>query len=92
MVSSSIYHGIHYKESQEQCQGELLNEFGKKIARKVTSQCKVTGCWVLVVFNFFKNLSKNFIIYSPFLYFNSTYILSYKMAKKTSIFGKKVGK
>ena len=46
----------------------------------------------LLVFNFFKNLSKNFIIYSPFLYFNSTYILSYKMAKKTSIFGKKVGK
>ena len=50
MVSSSIYHGIHYKESQEQCQWELLNEFGKKTARKVTSQCKITGCWVLVVF------------------------------------------
>ena len=42
MVSSSIYHGIHYKESQEQCQWELLNEFGKKTARKVTSQCKIT--------------------------------------------------
>ena len=53
MVSSSIYHGIHYKESQEQCQWELLNEFGKKTASKVTSQCKITGCWVLVVFNFF---------------------------------------
>lgn len=51
MVSSSIYHGIHYKETQEQCQWELLNEFGKKTARKVTSQCKITGCWVLVVFN-----------------------------------------
>lgn len=57
MVSSSIYHGIHYTESQEQCQWELLNEFGKKTVRKVTSQCKITGCWVLVVFNFFKIFS-----------------------------------